>query len=158
MSSIYPTISHLILIYYCVELISPSVRFLLDTHVPTLTCNPKYRRLIESFFIIIGSHWTHRRPQGAAFPPAILYVSTIIYPILQCYPVLTHLRQGEGGKYYQETCQTHVQKSLLTGPMSLWRKQTKILSVPKYAVWYGISFICLPVFIAPSLTTFVRWL
>ena len=152
----YPTISHLILIYYCVELISPSVRFLLDTHVPTLTCNPKYRRLIESFFIIIGSHWTHRRPQGAAFPSAILYVSKITYPILQCSLLLTHLRQG--GKYYQETCQTHVQKSLLTGPISLWRKQTRILSVPEYSVWYGISFMCLQAFIAPYFSTFVRWL
>ena len=32
MSSIYPTISHIILIYYCVELILPSVRFLFDLY------------------------------------------------------------------------------------------------------------------------------
>ena len=78
---------------------------------------------MESFFLIIGSHWTHTRPQSAASPPVMLYVSTITYPILQYNLLLTHLRQG--GKYYQETCQTHVQKSFLTGPMSLRRKQTK---------------------------------
>ena len=79
MSSIYPTISHIILIYYCVELILPSVRFLFDLYTSqTLTCNPKHRCLMESFFLIIGSHWTHRRPQSAAFPPAILFVSLII--------------------------------------------------------------------------------